>query len=427
MNNRLQTCTLALLIALAVGGCSEDYYGFLGECSGPVDTLAVYPELDFQQVIVISDTMATQDHDPGMAGMESLYLGSDGENSSDILVNFDFSNIFSEDYPESLFEESNIRSVKLTLNRLRPFLAENASSQPSWGGFYYLVMALEEPFDPETYRWWPGSEPTLEGTIFNTDFEKLNESDEPFILLWKNYFLDWVQSGNTVGMAIRAGAGSEGGLVGFASRELAHYNEVGFPIVGEVLAPALVIQFNEYIGSNNFLVIPPVNDSSTFDSVAAMPPDFAHVQTGLQSYPVLTYDLSRLLDNYCIHGMSFRLAADNLDPLHQDQDMTFTKMDPDSGWPSSGVILEEDIPYDSLFARLVYDRSNPGDPVAFTSNWDFSGDFYPAPEKVYLMPGYVGSHYFKSSIYFGQSTVFGPDAEPDNRPVLLLLTTKKAE
>ena len=83
---------LALMVSLIVfAACSDRQYGELYCPAGPRDTMLVYPELDFRQVEVLPYTIGSVDQDPGMAGMESLFLGSDGKTASSILANYDFS------------------------------------------------------------------------------------------------------------------------------------------------------------------------------------------------------------------------------------------------------------------------------------------------------------------------------------------------
>ena len=425
MIKRVMACLWLILLALTAGGCSEEHYGILN-CSGPIDTLVVYPRLEFQQITVIGDTTATRDHDPGMAGMESLYLGSDGGTSSDILVNFDFSDIFSEDYPESLFEESNIKSVKLSLHKLRPYYARSDSSSIP-RDIYYLVTALGLPFEPKSYQMWPGNPVTPEGPILNYDFSEINNSDEPLLRLYPEFLADWVQNRETVGVVINADAGSDEGLVGFASRELTHFSELYALAVGTVVAPSLVVEFKDYIDSNQILIIPPVNDSSTFHEVASLPPELAHVQTGLRSYPVLTYDLSQLSSDTCVLDMTFRLTAMDLDPLHLGHYLSLHHMNPDSSGWSTGTVGEEDLQGTSrLLTYLNHDWRNLGDPVYFTSG-SFIKYFYPMPKLIHLMLGYESVYRMKSSIYFAQSTFYGPEADPEYRPALLLLTRKKVD
>jgi len=50
---------------------------------------------------------------------EVLYIGEQGgTRSGAIIANYDFSNIFSEDYPPELFTEENIKNVKFSLTKL---------------------------------------------------------------------------------------------------------------------------------------------------------------------------------------------------------------------------------------------------------------------------------------------------------------------
>jgi len=409
MISRSMFCLMILLLSLLVGGCSEERYGSL-YCPGPVDTLVVYPRLEFQQVMVISDTTATADRGPGMAGMESLYLGSSGETRSDILVNFDFSDVISEDYPDSLFEVSNIKAVKLTLMRLRPYAVTDDSSSTT--GIIYHVRALDIPFDSEEYKTWPGPAPSMDDLILNSDFTELNYRDEPLLRLYPEDLSDWVRNRETVGMVISAAEGSDEGLVGFASRELTRFQEIPLLFGGSSIPPTIVVEFNDYPGSDQFFQIPPRNDTSSFESVASLPPELAHVQTGLRSYPVLTFDIPPLSDRTCVFDMVFRISEGDVDPMFQETNLGVYLLDKDSSDWSNGPILEEDL----SAAATRYSNS----PFYSTAP-------YPMPEVVRMMFNFDPHPFWHSDLYFTQSTFHGPTAAPDLRPALVLITGQREE
>jgi len=306
MNNRTLIFLILLSLVLILGGCSGEPYGSLYCPPGPRDTLVVYPRLEFQQVTVIS----YRNFDPGMAGMQSLYLGSSGETRSDILVNFDFRDFRwgVPGYPDSLFDSAHIKRVYLSLKRLIPY-----SSYPDTGevgrpttAIIYHVRPLDVPFDPQNYHSWPGPVPSMGGRILNQDFQDLNHSDEPQLRMYTEDLVDWVNNFEKVGMAITAAEGSEAGLVGFASLELTRYNELPPLMVGSAIAPTIVVEFQD--GSLPNLLIPPINDSSTFNQVASIPPELVHVQTGLRSYPVLAYDIPPIPSGSCIDKLGFRVS-----------------------------------------------------------------------------------------------------------------------
>ena len=159
MNRRLLQLLLLITTSLTLGACSEEYYGLL-HCNGGIDTLVVYPREEFQYVTVIGD-------ESGMAGMESLYLGSAGGTRSDFLLEFDFSTFRENypDYPDSLFDLANISSVRLGLQRLRLFRSDQDSADTT--GVIYEVRSLANGFDPGEYITAPGPAVPLDGRILN--------------------------------------------------------------------------------------------------------------------------------------------------------------------------------------------------------------------------------------------------------------------
>jgi len=381
MISRSMFCLLILLLSLLVGGCSEERYGSLYCPSGPADTLVVFPRLEFQQVMVISDTTATADQGPGMAGMESLYLGSSGETRSDILVNFDFSDVISEDYPDSFFEVDNIRFVKLVLKRLIPYTATEDSLTTT--GIIYNVKALDQPFDSEQYTTWPGPAPSIDDRILNSDFTELNYSNEPYLRLYPEDLSGWVLNRETVGMVITAAEGSDEGLVGFASRELTRYHELPPLYAGSSVAPTIIVQFDDLPIYDQFFQIPPRNDTSSFESVTSLPPEMVHVQTGLRSYPVLTFDIPPLSDRTCVFDIRLRILEDELDPLLMETGLAMYYLDASSSEWSNGPVLEEDLSaaatrYSSYYYILPYPMPEV---VRMMFNWrlNFAPLWYSSP------------------------------------------------
>jgi len=419
VNRRLLQLLLLITTSLTLGACSEEYYGQM-VCKGGLDTLIVYPRQEVQHVTVIGD-------ESGMAGMESLYLGSSGGTRSDILVNFDFSDVISEDYPDSLFEVSNIISVKLALIRLRRYAVSDDSSSTT--GIIYHVKALDKPFDSEEYTTWPGPEPSTDDLILNSDFTELNYRDEPYLKLHPEDLSDWVRNRGTVGMVITAAEGSDEGLVGFASRELTNNYALPPLVYGSTVAPTIIVQFHNYPNYDQFFQIPPGNDTSSFESVASLPPEMAHVQTGLRSYPVLTFDIPALpaeSSKYVAYG--FRFSADSIDSFWTGSCLDLSQLDPRVLEGVTEPVLAADLEAaaSDLF-RICPGREEDGDPNLFTLSELFM-HWEPAPPRVMnVMLTYSHNWRNDAAVYFTQSTFFGPGAAIEYRPILLVITCNRGE
>lgn len=430
MNNRLLIFLFLIALAVAISACSDEPYGSLYCPPGPRDTLVVYPRLEFQQVTVINHSY--QGDGPGMVGMQSLYLGSSGETRSDILVNFDFKDFRwgVPGYPDSLFDAAHIKGVYLSLKRLIPY-----SAYPDTAGVWhpataiiYHVRPLDTPFESQDYLNSPGPVPAMGGRFLNQDFDDLNDSDQPRLKMYTDDLVDWFENLETVGMAITAAEGSEAGLVGFASRELTRYSELPPLNVGSAIAPTIVVEFND--GTIPNLLIPPINDTSTFDQMTSLPPELVHVQTGLRSYPVLAFDIPPIPSGSCIDKLGFRVSPANTSPLWDNDCLYVTYLDSTRYDWSAGSIMEG-VHYwggRDLFQACPGPQTIDG----YFGSGPEVGYVGPLPEVVHLMFNFpdptinyrAGGN---SDIYFSQSTFHGPDAVPELRPALLVITGRRGD
>jgi len=405
--------------ALSLGACSEEYYGLL-QCPDGLDTLLVYPRPAFQQMAVIGD-------ESGMAGMGSLYLGSSGETRSDVLLKYDFSSFREDhpDFPDSLFDPAIITSARLRLARLRKFRSDSdlAGNQ----GIVFEVRALEAGYDPQNYISPPGLAVSLEGRILNQDSSELNHDDDPLFEIDAQDLISWVLNREAVDMVITAAEGSDPVLIGIASSETLPLQVSPYHWQGDT-APTLIVNFGG-LGLGQLHIIP-THDTSTFHQVAGLPPDMAHLQTGLNSFPVLTFDIPPLpagSSSYVLYD--FRVYADYVDSMWTDSQLGVSRLDP-------GVLEEmpEPVLASALEAsstrmfRLGPDNGVEGTPTRYGRvdrvQWD------PAPPRVmHLMLNLSGNYGLIGGpeIYFTQSTFFGPGAEIQLRPVLYLMTCNPRE
>jgi hypothetical protein len=244
-----------------------------------------------------------------MNEQQVLYIGEEGgTRSSYIYANYDFSDIFSEEYPETLFTAENIKNVKFSLTKLKYYAADTTDT-----GLYYQIQQLDEPFDPRKFENYPVTDPpTAAGPFLNSDFDQPNDSIEPLLPFFDaTDLLSWIAAGDSVGIILSLGPGSDPGLFGFASRDLTAFNELEDLAVGTIVAPNFVVEFNDE-AIPNFL-LGPYADTSTFDQVPAPPAAVADgflLRTCLRSYPALLFDLANLPPNAFINRALLSITND---------------------------------------------------------------------------------------------------------------------
>jgi hypothetical protein len=286
---------LALLAVLGAGGCTSDDPNVVGTAlvTDQVDTVLV--ALGVEEISRYSG-LIVQNPDVLVNEQEVLYIGEQGgTKSGSIIANYDFSNIFSFQYPPELFTEENIKNVKYSLTKLE-FYASSAMGDTAGIGLFYEVRRLAEPFNPAEFETYPVTTPTGIGNPINDDYQEGNIDLVPNLDIWDiPSFVSWIANGEMVGIILTLGPGSYPGLVGFASMELTHYNELADEGVGTLVAPNFVVEFND--GNIENFLIGPVVDTSTFETVPDPPADVDSgfiLRTCLRTYPALLFDLSQL-------------------------------------------------------------------------------------------------------------------------------------
>jgi hypothetical protein len=409
---------ILIAVALTMGACSEEQYGSL-YCPGPVDTLVVYPSPEIHQLTVIGD-------ESGMSGMESLYLGSSGATRSDILLEYDFGSILGNypEYPDSLFELANIRSVRLVMHRLRPF--PEVTDSLSGPGIIYHVQLLDNGFSTEDYIVPPGPAPSLTGRILNQDFSEPNYFDEPYLRLYKDDVADWIRNGDKVSMVVTAAAGSDTGLVGYASLELDTYSLLPPLGVGSIPAPSIWIRFYDH---DSHFGLPPINDTSTFDQVATLPAGFGNLQTGIRSYPVFTFEIPPLPEGSCATvGMGIKVNSQMMDPMWEESFLFLSHVEAMAFEAMDNPVLAETL-QDALqrqFGGFPDSTGNDGTTYFQSSDWRPYPQYPPGIMNLMLnypdrSLGQYGFSFGHPDIYFSQSSFFGPGAAPEFRPTLLII------
>ncbi|MBK8166566.1 MAG: hypothetical protein IPK64_11520 [bacterium] len=315
--NRSMTGTLLAAALLATGlgawlaGCTSDLPNRVG--SGLVDD-----ELDQSLIQLLADDVtaygALTVDDPAVPlhRQQVLYLGRQQGVRSRILVNYDFSDVYSDSFPASAFTAANIKSVKLGLVKLLHYEGSEITGQPV--ELFYGLRQLSAPFDSTLFRVAAGA-----GAIPGVVAGELNVSPtvsitfaKPEIPLDEEVALGWFQGAQTLGFVIELNDNSDEGLVGFSSSEFLRYSEVDSTLAGLFLPPKLIVEFEDRPESESFR-LSPVADTSTFEDVPDAPADLSAgfvLRTCLRSYPVLDFDFSGLPSDALINRAVLRVACD---------------------------------------------------------------------------------------------------------------------
>jgi len=303
---------LAALLMLIATGCTSEEPNLVGTglVTDTIDTVLV--ALGADQVAKYS-ALKVENPDILVHEQELVYLGEQGGTRSSIMANFDFSfawNTVPRDrvaFPDSLFTVENIKSVKFSLVKPRYYQAyindpegipdrDDPTGQPV--NLYYLLKQLVVPFDPANYEGWDENVvPPILPPLLNTDFTEPNESDEPLLRMRAEDFVRWFEAAESIGMIVQLDIQSDKGLVGFGSRDTRIVSEFSQLGVGTEIAPNFVVEFINFVDDNDFYLMEPYADTSTFDEVSEARPDVDSgfmLRTGLRSYPALLFDLSGL-------------------------------------------------------------------------------------------------------------------------------------
>lgn len=334
------TLAALTLAALALtGGCTSELPNEVGRDLDP-DPIDVVLEPVLVDQVADFSALAVDDPEVPLNRQQVLYLGSQAGTSSSILVNFDFADIFTEEFPESLFTAEHVKTVKLSLTKLEFYAVGDTADTDGTDKvvqLYYNIHQLAAPFDSTAY---PGPVPPYDGTELSRD-PSVEHGAEPRIDLYEEDFLDWVASGQTVGLLIMTDLQSDPGLVGFGSRELAIFGELQDVAVGTVVAPNFAVEFED----GEFFLLPPVADTSTFHEVATPPADPGEgfiLRTGIRSYPALRFDFSAVPPDAYINRAVFCVSNDTLAGFGPLQSLVVCELDTARFvGPQGGLTLDE--------------------------------------------------------------------------------------
>jgi len=302
----------ALVFAGLLAGCTSDLPNELGHDLGIITMDTVLAPLSMETITQFSALDVTDPEVP-YGSLQTLYLGTQGGNTSSMLVNFDFGDVFSDEFPEELFTSENIQTVNFSLTMLdfygnKRFTTSDGDTleviEPV--DIHYWISVLDAPFDTTSTA--PVAIPPHGLAIFQD--QEGNRGKEPLLPLDKNLFLQWVASGEIIGFLIEAGPGSDPGLVGYAARELTFYSQLEAIGAGTVVAPDFVVNF---VSEEVNYQMPPMADISTFHELRTAPTDPVDgmmFRTGLRSYLALLFDLSDLPANSYINRAALRVMSE---------------------------------------------------------------------------------------------------------------------
>ncbi len=293
------------LMLLAVGGLMA---GCTSDIPSEVGTGLVNSEIDVVleplhlENIELYTAKNVKDDEVSLLNQEVLYFGSQDGNLSSILLNYDFTDIFSEEFPDTVWTLDNIAKVELRLVRLAAYggilPGESDPGDTTVVSKYYQVFTLDEPFNGGNF---PGPVPTHGNINLNTAYGENMDAAEPRLVFRAERLMSWVNAAQMQGLIVSDGPESSTGLIGFASNELTHVNELASIHADPGAFPVIIVAFNS---TEEVAFIAPSADISTFHQIKPAPLDQADgmmLRTCLRTYPMLRFDFSSLPENVFIN------------------------------------------------------------------------------------------------------------------------------
>jgi hypothetical protein len=257
-------------------------------------------------------------------------------------VRYDFSVFQGSEWDTVDFTIDNIRSVKLRLQGLKYYV-----SLPLPNGEVgallkrFVVNELVDPLDPSLY---PGPEPAVGAQLCSVE----DGSGQEIILpLPRADFLAWVVAGSHTGLRISEGdsAGSQAGIVGYASKEMTLPASLLAPLdSGTVVGPNLLIEFRE---PAQIVRLSPIVDVSTFSAVDPLPDSPADglvVRSHLRSNPLLGFSLDGLPEGAVVNRAVLMVTLDSTRSYGPAEAIVCCETPASSFPPDSVAYLLDDLP-----------------------------------------------------------------------------------
>lgn len=330
-------CALVLLAA----GCTSDNPTEVGRSlvTTRFDTTLVPLNVE---TITDYRALAIDDPDVPLKNQQLLYLGSRNGTRSSILVNFDFTELDTTGIPPEYLHPDSIKTVRFSLTRPtyygEPIIAPDGDTLSVAPSVWYVINELEAPFDSTAY---PGAPPLALFGNLNRSYED-DTAKEPRLVIDVDDFWNWYSAGTTRGFMISAGPEADTSLVAFGSRELTKFSQFDDLAVGTIVAPNFAVEFK----NNEFALLAPYADISTFHDVAPVPADVADgllVRTGLRSYPVLNFDFSALPSDVYINRAVVRVANDRSASFGQIGSLVVSELDSLTAATAGGELPLDDL------------------------------------------------------------------------------------
>ncbi len=318
INGRGVRCAVLTAAALALGlgifaGCTSDQ-------SNPVGTV-IPPELDLIDPTLVTmkflenqGTVTIVDDDHPFDLSEVLYLGFKGDEASSILLSYDFSGLQDSVGADVTISPSTITSVTMYLYRTLGYADvgqddddSDATKEifPGWKNFE--IWSLADTLATSAY---PGIEPATADFITSED----DGGEVISINIPEGDFIDWWETGRA-DLMIRAGASSEEGLIGYASRDLQLNSQHPRALAGTTVGVTVSVTITDSDDIEHVIVFPATKDVSTFHQLDEPGDTFTDgfmLRTHFRRYPWLRFNLDALPDNILINRAILRCAMDTL-------------------------------------------------------------------------------------------------------------------
>lgn len=454
----------ALTLALALGeGCTSDDPNGVGTGLSPVgmDSVLVpvtLTNLSHYGALNVTNTQVPLDE------REVLYLGSDGNDASSIVVTYDFSTLPNAEWTEDLLAAGNIINVRLRMYLLTWYNRNHGANTDTtnlpnryWPGArkIYRVFRLAAPVDTLSF---PGAEPAFAGVSVDsfvaTRYEDLYPKNDLIeIPIYVDKAAEWLAERGRISFLIREEVdpivGTDPGLLGFASKEMVHGGSTLADIyAGNSIGPTLLINTTRVPDIAGVpdpdLVIRPVADVSTWHALEeppATPATGILFRTHMRSYPVLGFDLSDtdlVPRNVRINRAELTLVTDTTRVSGPAQVLVASEIEPDVVPPGVAVVALADLEPATF---VVGGRSglNPEDAAS-----DIIAINVTSSVQRFLNGAYAGSRVFlltegesfftgwranpSPDFWFRRRWFYGTDdADPAHRPRLKIVYSRESE